>query len=171
MSIQDYANKYYLDAQAVSYSGLPPAFILAHSYLESGKGISQLSTKANNFFGVKAKANQPFITMQTRELRNGKYIVIPQNFAKYASAKDSFKAYGSLLKIVRYKPVLNAISYLDKARELRKTGYYGAEPAAQNNLAILATKFEAAIKNRPNTTLIIPLLLIAGIAGYLVYKI
>jgi len=159
MNAQDFVKKYYNEAAAVSYKGLPPAFILAHAYMESGRGDSALTKQANNFFGVKAIKNQPFITMRTRELRNGQYIVIPQNFRKYESAKQSFGAYGSLLKIPRYKNVINASTYLEKAKQLKTTGYYGAENAAIINLANLATKMDGIIKDNKlmpsNTTKIL----------------
>jgi flagellum-specific peptidoglycan hydrolase FlgJ len=170
MTIQEYTNKYYNEAAAVSSKDLPPAFILGHSYLESGRGTSQLTKQANNFFGVKALPGQPSVTMKTREFRNGKYIVIPQNFRKYATAKDSFQAYSNLLKNKRYKRVMEAKTYLDKAKLLKTTGYYGAEDSAIINLAKVAKQFDSAIKNRPNSTLILPGIALLILAGALVYS-
>jgi flagellum-specific peptidoglycan hydrolase FlgJ len=162
MSAQDFVKMYYSQAAAVSTKELPPAFILAHAYLESGRGQSELTKKANNFFGVKAIKNQPFITMRTRELQNGQYIVIPQNFRKYATPQQSFEAYSNLLKIPRYKNVRTAKTYLDKAKQLKLTGYYGAENSAIINLANLATTIDGIIKknklSNPNTILIGPII-------------
>ena len=173
MELKDYVSKYYDAAAAVSSDKLPAAFILAHSYFESGKGTSQLTKKANNFFGVKARPGEPFITMQTRELRNGKYLYMPQNFRKYDNARQSFEAYSNLLKIPRYKRVLDAKSFLDKAQLLKVTGYYGAENSAINNLANIATEAQKLINNLPGsgTALkIIPFLLVSGALVYFVIK-
>lgn len=170
MSVQEFVDKYYDAARAVGSQNLPPAFILAHAYLESGRGTSQLTKKANNFFGIKAISGQPYITMRTRELRNGKYIVIPQNFRKYETAKQSFEAYSNLLKNKRYKPVLEAKNYLDKAKLLKITGYYGAEDSAILNLAKIANQFEFLIRNRKNTTIITPLIFSLILAGAIVFS-
>lgn len=171
MSIENFVNAYYKQAAAVSVKGLPPAFMLAHAYLESGQGESALTKKANNFFGIKAVGAAPFVTMRTRELRNGKYVVIPQNFRKYQSPKQSFEAYSNLLKIPRYKNVLNAPTFLDKAKQLKVTGYYGAENSAINNLANLAGTIEKYIKannlSNPTTILIAPIIALLLLTTFL----
>ena len=47
--------------------GLYPSIQMAQAALESGWGLSQLSTQANNFFGVKGAYNGQSVTMKTIE--------------------------------------------------------------------------------------------------------
>lgn len=168
MSLQDYISRYYNEAAAVSSKNLPAAFILAHSYLESGRGESQLTKRGNNFFGIKARAGEPFLTMDTTEIINGKKIVIPQKFRKYDTARNSFKSYLNLLSYSRYKKVLEATTNLQRAKELKAAGYFTAGDNYINTLAKLATQFKAEIKKRPNNTRALPIIAVLFLASILV---
>jgi len=168
MSLQDYISKYYNEAAAVSSTNLPAAFILAHSFLESGKGESQLTKRANNFFGVKARAGEPFVTMDTTEIINCKTIRLPQKFRKYETPTNSFKSYLTLLSNSRYKKVLEARTHLQRAKELKAAGYFTAGDNYINTLAKLATQFEAEIKKRPNNTRALPIIAVLFLASILV---
>jgi flagellum-specific peptidoglycan hydrolase FlgJ len=170
MSISQFIDKYYNAARAVSTQTLPPAFILAHAYLESGRGTSQLTIKGNNFFGIKAIPGQPFIKMNTREIINGKPVVIAQNFRKYESPINSFKAYVNLLSSNRYKKVIEARTHSTRAQELKKAGYFTAGDNYIKALTNTAQKFDQAISARPNYTMIPPLVAALLLAGYLVYS-
>lgn len=158
MSAQDFINTYYSQAAAVSSRELPPAFILAHAYLESGKGESQLTKKANNFFGIKALPNAPSVTMSTTEIIKGKTVVLPQKFAKYESPANGFRAYANLLSNSRYKKVLQARTNLKRAQELKAGGYFTAGNEYVKTLATIADQFQRQIKARPNTILIAPII-------------
>jgi len=168
MSVPEYVNKYYSEALAVSSKNLPPSFILAHSYLESGRGTSQLTREGNNFFGVKALPGQQYLTLKTREIINGKTVILPQKFRKYGSARDSFKSYATLLSTNRYKNVLQARDHLTRAKELSKAGYFTAGNVYINTLNKVARQFDQAIKDRPNNTALLPLIGIAILTGILV---
>lgn len=168
MSLQDFISRYYKEAAAVSVKNLPAAFILAHAFLESGKGQSELTKRANNFFGIKARAGEPFVTMDTTEIINGKAIKIPQRFRKYETARNSFKSYLELLSNSRYKKVLEARTHLERAKQLKAAGYFTAGANYVNTLAKLATQFEAEIKKRPNTTIGLPIIAVIFLASFLV---
>ena len=58
--------------QGVRY-GVPPSITLAQSILESGWGESQLSTAANNYFGIKADSSckGPIYNANTHEYYEG----------------------------------------------------------------------------------------------------
>jgi hypothetical protein len=158
MSAQDFINKYYSQAAAISSRELPPAFILAHAYLESGRGESQLTKQANNFFGIKALGTAPSVTMRTTEIINGKAVVLPQKFAKYESPANGFKAYVKLLTNSRYKKVLQARTNLKRAQELKAGGYFTAGNDYIKTLATIADQFQRQINARPNTTIIAPII-------------
>ena len=170
MSVQEFVDRYFSEAAAVSSKNLPPAFILAHAYLESGRGTSQLTVKGNNFFGIKAAPGQPHLVMLTREILNGKQVTIPQRFRKYATAKDSFKSYANLLSSNRYKKVLQANTNAARAQELKAAGYFTAGQNYVNALAKTAANFDTAIRNRKNSTIITPLILALILAGAIVYS-
>jgi flagellum-specific peptidoglycan hydrolase FlgJ len=167
MSVQDFINTYYSEAAAVSTRELPPAFILAHAYLESGRGQSQLTKKANNFFGIKALPNAPSVTMRTTEIINGKKVVMPQKFAKYESPANGFKAYIQLLSNSRYKKVLQARTNLQRAQQLKAGGYFTAGNDYVKALATTADQFQRLIKARPNTILIAPIIGLLLLTTYL----
>jgi flagellum-specific peptidoglycan hydrolase FlgJ len=168
MSVTDFVNKYYQEAAAVSSMNLPPSFILAHAYLESGRGASELTRTANNFFGIKALPNQDSVTYTTTEILNGKAVRIPQKFRKYDTAKSSFKAYVNLLSSNRYKKVLQARTHLTRAQELKNAGYFTAGLDYINTLNQVARQFDEAIKKRPNSTIIAPLIGLIILTGVLV---
>lgn len=168
MSVQDFINTYYSQAAAVSSRELPPAFILAHAYLESGRGESELTKKANNFFGIKALPNAPSVTMRTTEIINGKAVVLPQKFAKYETPANGFKAYINLLSNSRYKKVLQARTNLKRAQELKAGGYFTAGNDYVKALANMADQFQKEIKSRPDLILIIPIIGLLFLTTYLV---
>lgn len=167
MSVRDFINTYYSEAAAVSSRELPLAFILAHAYLESGRGESQLTKKANNFFGIKALRNAPSVTMRTTEIINGKTVSLPQNFAKYESPAMGFKAYLKLLSNSRYKNVLQARTNLQRAQKLKESGYFTAGNDYVKALASTADQFQRLIKARPNTILIAPIIGLLLLTTYL----
>lgn len=170
MKIQEFTNLYYADAQAAGSLGLPAAFILAHSYLESGRGTSLLAKNENNFFGVKAIKNQPFKEYITTEILNGKRVRIKQKFRKYNTAAESFKDYSRLLSTNRYRNVLSSKTNLERARALKAAGYFTAGTDYVYTLAKVANQFEQAINKRPNSSAILPLVFIALFSGILVFS-
>ena len=73
-------------------SGVPASITLAQAALESGWGLSGLTVKANNFFGIKAGSTWTgdVYEAKTQEFVNGGYITITSKFRKYPTAKDCF---------------------------------------------------------------------------------
>lgn len=105
--------------------GVLPSVIISQAILESGWGKSDLSTQANNLFGIKADSSWKGkkIKMNTSEYYNQK---IKDDFRVYSSDEDSIKDYGEFLKNnKRYKQsgVFDATEYLDQAKAIEKAGY------------------------------------------------
>lgn len=71
-------------------SGIPASFTLAQAALESGWGASQLSKRGFNLFGVKADRawRGPTLSMDTREVFNGKSVMVPALWRQYSSWAD-----------------------------------------------------------------------------------
>ena len=170
MQAKDFVNKFYSHAAAISTKELPPAFILAHAFLESGKGESLLTKKANNFFGVKATGNNPSITLTTREIINGIPVSIPQKFAVYNSPMDAFKAYAKLLSNNRYKSVLQSKTNKQRAQNLKNSGYFTAGQNYVNALANTADQFQKLIRTRPNNLIMVPIIALLFFTTYLASK-
>ena len=70
-------------------TGVPASVTVAQAILESNWGQSQLSTRANNLFGIKASRGMPSITMPTWEVLNGKNVTVQAPFRAYNSLQES----------------------------------------------------------------------------------
>ena len=64
---------------------IPASFTIAQGALESSWGNSQLARAAKNLFGVKADPEWrgPVLTMPTREVINGQWVMIEARWRKY----------------------------------------------------------------------------------------
>jgi flagellum-specific peptidoglycan hydrolase FlgJ len=125
----------YKDAvkQAAKGTGLFPSLFMAQAILESADskgnpGNSGLAKKGNNFFGIKADKSWKglFITLPTREVINGKDVIVPADFRKYSTVLDSFKARVKFLQTnARYPKagVFSAPTPEAQAMALQKAGY------------------------------------------------
>ena len=102
---------------------------LAQAALESNWGQSKLAYKYNNFFGVKAAAGQPAVTMETSEFVNGQWITVNGKFRVYDTWQDSLVAHNRLLAFGttdnpnRYAAVINGATYEAAAEGLYDGGY------------------------------------------------
>lgn len=69
---------------------------LAQWALESAYGRDE-PAGSNNPFGIKAVAGRANVVAWTHETLQGRYVEIPQHFAKYDSLTDAFDAHAKLL--------------------------------------------------------------------------
>lgn len=107
-------------------TSLFPSVAMAQGILESNNGNSGLAKKANNHFGIKAdeswrgkKMNFP-----TREVINGKDVMIDAYFRAYDNPVDSFIDHVRFLKsFKRYNNVFTAKTPEQQAVEIQKAGY------------------------------------------------
>lgn len=126
----EFINRMYPQATEIyNKYGVLPSITISQAILESGWGKSELSTKANNLFGIKAdnKWSGKKIKMNTSEYYSEK---IEDYFRVYNSTEDSIKDYGEFLKNnKRYKQsgVFNATHYLEQAKAIEKAGYSTVE--------------------------------------------
>ena len=85
-------------------------------------GRSELSTKYNNYFGIKAKSGG--VELETKEYENVVEKSVLDPFKKYDSKKDSFKDYARLISTAdRYKKVLEAKDYKEAITLIKACGY------------------------------------------------
>jgi flagellar protein FlgJ len=132
---------------AESATGIPAAFMLAQSALETGWGRREIvggdGTPSNNLFGIKAGANWkgPVVEATTTEYVGDRPQKVVQRFRAYASAAESFADYARLIKdSPRYQSVIAAGADAHGfASSLQRAGY-ATDPAYADKLArVIAT--------------------------------
>ncbi|XOQ37014.1 MAG: Peptidoglycan amidohydrolase [Lactococcus sp.] len=132
----DWFNAIYPEAQKLAKANdLFPSIMMSQTIAESDWGQSDLATKANNFFGIKADASWKgaIYTKVTNEVVNEKTIQVTANFRKYSSQAESLKDYVTKIKTTlndgktdyRYRAVWrsNARTYQNAAQALKDGGY------------------------------------------------
>lgn len=100
-----------------------PSITIAQAILESNWGESELSSKYNNLFGIKAHSSWKgdSVNIETSEFYNQ---VINDQFRAYKSKADSIKDHAKFLsENPRYKGVFNKPTYIEQAQELQNSGY------------------------------------------------
>lgn len=78
---------------------VPASLTIAQAALESGWGGSQLAVQGFNLFGVKADASWkgPVLTMNTREVIHGQWVMVPARWRKYSSWQGSIDDHAAFL--------------------------------------------------------------------------
>ena len=79
-----------LATNAAAAGKYPTGIAVAQAALESAWGTSQLSQKANNYFGIKAHGDAESIAFPTTEVVNGKSVTVQARFAKYPDTAACF---------------------------------------------------------------------------------
>lgn len=129
-SKQQFIKELYPEAVKIyNQYGILPSITIAQAILETGWGKSDLSTKANNLFGIKADSSWKGkkVKMSTSEYYNQKIV---DEFRAYDNKQESVKDYGQFLNNnKRYKQngVFQATYYIDQAKAIEKAGYSTVE--------------------------------------------
>lgn len=99
-----------------------PSVVIAQAILESQFGTSELSTDANNLFGIKGTYRGQSVQFYTREIENGKSIKVLAQFRKYPNLASSIADHNQLVsaKFIKSK---NILSYRQSTRLLQENGY------------------------------------------------
>jgi len=120
---------------------IPYEAILAQGILESSYGRSGLTTKANNFFGIKADSNWTGerITLPTSEYVNGEKYTKVASFRKYSTPEAGWDDYGKFITSnSRYSSALeypdDPIAYITAIWEAG----YATDPEYVNNVGSIA---------------------------------
>lgn len=118
-----------ISAFAVKYmkqEGILASLTLAQAILESGFGKSELATKANNLFGLKANSTWKgeVYRKKTREFLNNKWMEIETSFCKFSSMEECIEYRSSIfLKTPRYKPLWGIKDYKKACQIIYECGY------------------------------------------------
>ncbi|MCO0831808.1 endolytic transglycosylase MltG [Fructobacillus sp. W13] len=114
-----------------SQYGILPSISIAQAIHESNWDDSVLSSKYNNFYGVKSddETAGKSVVLETQEVENGETVTKKARFAAYSSYKDSMKAHSKTLvngnswNSNQFKDVLAADNYKDAAQALYDNAY------------------------------------------------
>lgn len=96
----------------------------AQGLIESNKGNSGLTQKANNLFGMKGKYNGQYVLMDTTEYYNGIRTTVKAEFRKYPNWQDSINDHSGLFwRSVRYANLRGCTDYKLACTNVQKDGY------------------------------------------------
>lgn len=96
----------------------------AQALIESDKGNSGLTKKANNLFGMKGTYEGNYVQMYTKEYQLGHYVTVLAKFRKYHSWKESIDDHSSLFRrLDRYKNLRGQFDYKKACMYVQTDGY------------------------------------------------
>ena len=123
-----------------------PSITIAQAILESNFGDSKLSSKYNNYFGIKSDVKGKYVTMDTQEYENGVAKTVKANFETFNTIEESLNRHSQLFiegttdNPDRYKNILNNNSYKDVASLLVEDGY-ATDPAYARKIISIIEKY------------------------------
>ena len=96
----------------------------AQGLIESNKGNSGLTQKANNLFGIKGDYKGAYVTMPTTEYYNGIKTTVNAQFRKYNSWAESIDDHSGLFwRSARYTNLRGCTDYRMACINVQKDGY------------------------------------------------
>ena len=105
-------------------TGILASLTAAQAFIESGKGNSGLTQKANNLFGVKGEYNGQSVTMPTTEYYNGVKCKVNAKFRKYPSWQESINDHSAMFnRMARYKNLRGCKDYRQACINVKNDGY------------------------------------------------
>ena len=105
-------------------TGILASLTAAQALIESNKGNSGLTQRANNLFGMKGEYKGLYVTMPTKEWDGTQYITINAKFRKYPSWKESIADHSGLfLRADRYANLRGCTDYKKACQYVREDGY------------------------------------------------
>jgi len=105
-------------------SGILASLTAAQALIESNKGNSGLTTKANNLFGIKGNYQGQFVKMWTTEYYNGVKTRILADFRKYPTWLESVNDHSAMFNRMKcYENLRNCQDYEEACVNVKKDGY------------------------------------------------
>ena len=110
----------------------------AQAILESGYGLSGLTQKSNNLFGIKGSYNGNYVSYPTKEWDGEKYVSITAKFKKYASWAESIADHSNLFwRLERYANLIGETNYIEAAKKVSLDGYATSPTYAQSLINLI----------------------------------
>lgn len=105
-------------------SGILASLTAAQAFIESNKGNSGLTTKANNLFGIKGAYQEQSVKMLTTEYYNGIKQRVYADFRKYPSWLESIADHSSMFnRMSRYANLRGLTDYKLACKYVKDDGY------------------------------------------------
>ena len=105
-------------------NGILASLTASQAMIESNKGNSGLTQKANNLFGMKGTYNGQSVTMPTTEYYNGVKTTIQAAFRKYPSWAESIADHSGLFnRASRYANLRGLMDYKLACKYVKDDGY------------------------------------------------
>lgn len=122
-------------------SGILASLTAAQACIESNRGNSGLTTKANNLFGIKGAYNGKSVTMLTTEYYNGVKKRVNAEFRKYPSWLESINDHSRLFnRAARYANLRNCQDYEEACVNVKKDGYATSPSYAQTLINVIKSQ-------------------------------
>ena len=123
-------------------TGILASLTAAQGYIESNKGNSGLTQKANNLFGMKGEYNGQYVIMPTTEYYNGVKTKVNAKFRKYPSWLESVADHSRLFNSnKRYANLRGCTNYIEACKNVQADGY-ATSPTYANTLIKTIEKFK-----------------------------
>ena len=143
--IQKYSKKY-------GYKVCSP--IIAQACLESGYGLSSLSAKYHNYFGLKCGSywRGKSVNLSTKEeYKAGTLTTIRDNFRVYDSMDEGVKGYFEFISTARYSNLKTASTPREYLERIKADGYATSSTYVSSNMS-LVTKYNLTKYDKTATT-------------------
>lgn len=123
-------------------SNILASLTAAQAFIESNKGNSGLTTKANNLFGIKGLYNGQSVKMWTTEYYNGVKTRVQADFRKYPSWQESVNDHSGMFnRMARYKNLRGETDYIKACNNVKADGY-ATSPTYATTLIETINKFK-----------------------------
>ncbi|ASJ54734.1 muramidase [Brevibacillus formosus] len=152
--IADHARKSYPNHR------LFPSIIIAQAILESGWGNKvpvdpATGTSSYNLFGIKGTGPSGSVTIESKEVENGKTVTRTSQFRAYENYQQSMEDHAQFLRKPAYKNVLAATTPAQAAQALEEAGY-ATDPAYAEKLTRLIhtynlTQYDQFVPEEPQS--------------------
>lgn len=123
-------------------SGILASLTAAQAFIESNKGNSGLTQKANNLFGIKGTYGGESVKMWTTEYYNGVAQRVLADFRKYPSWQESVSDHSALFnRLNRYANLRGLKDYKLACQYVKQDGY-ATSPSYTNTLLNCINKYK-----------------------------
>lgn len=126
------------EAKARGYHVCSP--IIAQACLESNYGVSQLSAKWHNYFGMKCGSSWKgqSVNLATKEEYNSQLVNIRDNFRVYSSMEEGVKGYFDFISVKRYANLLTATTPKEYLEMIKRDGYATSSSYVNSCMAVIS---------------------------------
>ena len=126
------------EAKARGYHVCSP--IIAQACLESNYGVSQLSARWHNYFGMKTGSqwHGKSVNLSTKEEYNSQLVSIKDNFRVYDSMEEGVIGYFDFISTKRYANLKNATTPKEYLEFIKRDGYATSSSYVNSCMAVIS---------------------------------